>query len=80
MCHPKREEIAGGEKITFESTYIIKITGCKNCKLLSYRYYSFLVIEIAKTLLRKAEILIDEKKRHPPGWRLSNKKEQRKYA
>ena len=24
MCHPKREEIAGGEKITFEPTHIIK--------------------------------------------------------
>ena len=61
MYRPKREEVAEGWKITFESTHIIKITGCKNCKLLSNRYNSFLVIEIAKTLLRKAEILRDER-------------------
>ena len=64
MCRPKREKIAGGEKITFEPTHIIK--GLVEF----YSFYTFWNTykgllhtrnKIVKTPLRRPEILIHER-------------------
>jgi len=40
MCHPKREEIAGGKKITFEPTHIMEILVALFSYFLFYFHYN----------------------------------------